>query len=129
MSSDVFSQTLTPVPAHAVPATRRAPAAHARAEAVGAQPVQTGPGSPAVGPAAHAAATQERLDLVHRILQETRRDLSFTVDETTGKTIVRVVHPGTGEVLRQIPSEELLALAARLDGGEPLTSLGLDQLV
>ena len=38
-------------------------------------------------------------------------NLRFHVDEDTGKTIVSVVDPASGEVLRQIPNEEALAMA------------------
>ena len=39
------------------------------------------------------------------------RDLSFSVDSTTGYHIVRVTNPQTREVVRQLPSEELLKIA------------------
>jgi len=39
------------------------------------------------------------------------RDLSFSVDKTTGYHVVRVVDPNTGELVRQLPSKELLDIA------------------
>lgn len=39
------------------------------------------------------------------------RNLNFSVDETTGYNVVRVVNPQTGELIRQLPSEELLKIA------------------
>lgn len=39
------------------------------------------------------------------------RDLSFSVDSTTGYHVVRVTNQVTGEVVRQLPSEELLKIA------------------
>jgi flagellar protein FlaG len=33
------------------------------------------------------------------------------MDDTSGRTIIRVVNPETGEMIRQIPSEEVLRLA------------------
>lgn len=39
------------------------------------------------------------------------RNLNFSVDETTGYNIVRVVNPDTGELIRQLPSEELLKIS------------------
>ena len=39
------------------------------------------------------------------------RNLSFSVDQTTGYHVVRVVNPETNEVIRQLPSEELLRIA------------------
>jgi len=56
-------------------------------------------------------------DAVRRLneyVQETQRDLRFSIDEETGRTVVRVVDSATQEVLRQIPPEEVLALAREL---------------
>ena len=39
------------------------------------------------------------------------RNLNFSVDETTGYKVVRVVNPDTGELIRQLPSEELLKIS------------------
>ena len=39
------------------------------------------------------------------------RNLNISVDETTGYHVVRVVNPDTGELIRQLPSEELLKVA------------------
>ena len=39
------------------------------------------------------------------------RNLSFSVDQTTGYNVVRVVNPDTGELIRQLPSEELLKIS------------------
>lgn len=41
--------------------------------------------------------------------------LNFTVDNETGKTVVKVMDSETQEVLRQIPSEEMLAIAKAVD--------------
>jgi flagellar protein FlaG len=37
------------------------------------------------------------------------------VDEDTGEQIIRVLNKETGEVIRQVPAEELINLAARMD--------------
>ena len=39
------------------------------------------------------------------------RNLSFSVDSTTGYHIVRVTNPETGDVVRQLPTEELIRIA------------------
>jgi flagellar protein FlaG len=44
-------------------------------------------------------------------VQSMGRNLSFSVDGVTGYNVVRVVNPETGEVVRQLPSEELLKIA------------------
>ena len=41
--------------------------------------------------------------------------LSFTVDEPTGRSIIRVVDIETGEVIRQIPSDEVLAFIRQFE--------------
>jgi len=56
------------------------------------------------------AATQ-----IQNFVQEMGRNLSFTVDETTGYNVVRVINPETNEVIRQLPSEELLKIARSME--------------
>ncbi len=41
--------------------------------------------------------------------------LNFSVDTETGKTIVKVMDSETKEVLKQIPSEEMVAIAKAVD--------------
>jgi len=67
-----------------------------------------------------------QLETINRMLREQQSNLSFSVDETTGKTIVRVFRESTGELVRQIPSEEVLAIAASLERGEPIESVGFE---
>jgi len=43
------------------------------------------------------------------------RNLDFSIDGSTGYHIVRVTNPSTGEVIRQMPSEEVLRLAHSFD--------------
>ena len=38
-------------------------------------------------------------------------NLNFSIDETTGYNVVKVVNPDTGELIRQLPSEELLKIS------------------
>ena len=44
-------------------------------------------------------------------IQKIERDLLFSVDDSSGRTIVRVVNSETEEVVRQIPSEEVLRIS------------------
>ena len=44
-------------------------------------------------------------------IQIVQRLLQFSVDEISGRTVITVVDKETKEVVRQIPSEEVLALA------------------
>lgn len=51
---------------------------------------------------------------LNQFLKDSRRDLRFQVDESSGRTIIRIVNPDTGEIVRQIPSEEVLKTARTL---------------
>lgn len=41
--------------------------------------------------------------------------LQFNIDDSTGLTVVKVIDTDTKEVIKQIPSEDMLALAKALD--------------
>jgi len=47
-------------------------------------------------------------------LQSTNRQLSFSVDEKSDRQIVKVTDSESGEIIRQIPSEDVLALSERI---------------
>ncbi len=55
-------------------------------------------------------------DFVHSI----RRDLNFDLDDESGKMVVRVTDRATGEVVRQIPTEDALRLAESLEEARSL---------
>ena len=48
-------------------------------------------------------------------IQNHQRELRFSVDKATGRTIIRVVDTEKNEVIRQIPPEHVLKLVQRLD--------------
>ncbi|WP_181297410.1 flagellar protein FlaG [Pseudomonas sp. Q2-TVG4-2] len=52
---------------------------------------------------------------LHTRMQYAQRDLSFSVDDSTGDVVVKVIDGESGKVVRQIPSEEILRLSERLD--------------
>lgn len=49
------------------------------------------------------------------ILQAANRNLEFKVDESTKKVVIKIVDNQTGETVRQIPSEEMLAFIKRME--------------
>lgn len=51
---------------------------------------------------------------VEAFLQVQNRDLSFSIDDNTDRSVVTVKDSASGEVIRQIPSEEILQLAERI---------------
>lgn len=48
---------------------------------------------------------------LNKFMESSQRNLNFRFDEASGRTIITVVNPQTDEIVRQIPPEELLALA------------------
>ena len=65
----------------------------------------------ATEPAASSQPTQESVSKILEALNPLARNLQFSIDDATGRTIVKVVDAKTNEVIRQIPSEDLLELA------------------
>lgn len=57
------------------------------------------------------AATQSVRDFVEPI----NSNLEFSVDNDTGQLVVKIIDRATKEVIRQMPSEEMLAIAKALD--------------
>lgn len=62
---------------------------------------------------------QKELDQAVKHLNDTAHlfntELLFAVDPSTGRQVVKVTDRGTNEVIRQIPSEEVLRLSKALD--------------
>ena len=61
-----------------------------------------------------SVALPEAVNAVSDFLQAKNRDLTFSIDEETERSIVKVVDSQSGKLIRQIPSEEVLALAERI---------------
>lgn len=52
---------------------------------------------------------------VSDFIKQANNSLAFSVDDESGTTIVKVIDNDTKEVIKQIPSEEMLAIAKALD--------------
>ncbi len=66
----------------------------------------------------------ERLaESISNFVRSMNRDLTFSVHEASGHTVVRVLDGETKEVIKQIPSEEFLRMSEALANG---TSLLID---
>jgi flagellar protein FlaG len=51
-------------------------------------------------------------------VQTMKRDLQFNVDRASGKTVIKVVDTNSGQLIRQIPQEEMISIARAISGGE-----------
>ena len=59
-------------------------------------------------------AIERAAEQIQSFVQSMGRDLKFSVDGVTGYHVVTVTNPQTGEVVRQMPSPELLKIAQSL---------------
>jgi flagellar protein FlaG len=57
---------------------------------------------------------EETLAGAKKAVEEAGAKLEFSIDQDSGKTIVKVMDSATNEVIRQIPSEELVTLAKNM---------------
>lgn len=57
----------------------------------------------------------QALTEVRQALAPIASNLDFTIDEDTGKTVIKIIDSSTDEVIKQIPSEEFLAISKALD--------------
>ncbi len=67
---------------------------------------------------ANPAGLGQAVDRINSVIQNVQRDLSFNLDEDSGRTVIRVVDSKSGKLIRQIPSEEVLALVRHLQSME-----------
>jgi flagellar protein FlaG len=107
-------QGATATPSPPAVATERAVA-----EKVPAPAQKSAPHVQAPAPAPAPDITEEMMRAVARqiesYLKANGRNLQFSVDQETGRTVVTVRDSSTGEIIRQIPDAEALRIAQSLD--------------
>ena len=83
----------------------------------GARPVAAKAPAPekVAAPAPDAAELKQAMEAANSALRAISTDLEFSLDPSTGKTVVRVIDNSTQQVIRQFPSEEMLAIARAID--------------
>ena len=57
------------------------------------------------------AELEQAVSELNEYVQTLNRSLQFSVDDDSGRTVIKVVDPQSDEVIRQIPPEEILAIA------------------
>jgi flagellar protein FlaG len=59
---------------------------------------------------------QKAIESMKRMIEtKAPNSLAFSVDDSSGKTIVKITDVQTGETIRQIPSQEMLDIARSID--------------
>lgn len=66
------------------------------------------------GSAASREEVEAAVATIQDFVQSVRRSLNFSLEEGSGRVVVKVTDAGSGDVIRQIPSEEALQLAENL---------------
>lgn len=61
-----------------------------------------------------AKQVQDAVSDIAAFFSSTRRNLEFSTDEESGKLVVKIIASDTGELVRQLPSEEALRIARSL---------------
>jgi flagellar protein FlaG len=61
------------------------------------------------------ATVKAAAEQINKLVQQFDRHLQFTVDEETDTHVVKVIDTQSKEVIRQMPTEEMLAIAKALD--------------
>ncbi|MGX5220050.1 MULTISPECIES: flagellar protein FlaG [Pseudomonas] len=66
-------------------------------------------------PESATQAVEQAASSIQGYVQSIRRDLNFAVDDSSGRVVVKVTDSASGDVIRQIPSEDALRLAESLE--------------
>lgn len=66
-------------------------------------------------PPATLGQIQSALQEVREALAPVAHNLRFSIDDDTGRTVIKIIDSSTDQMIRQIPSEEILAIAKALD--------------
>mgnify|MGYP003596893236 CR=1 FL=1 len=82
--------------------------------------VDVAPRTPQATAQAEQGAVEQAVSTIEAFTQSIRRNLSFNLDDSSGRVVVKVTDSLSGEVIRQIPSEEALKLAESLDEARSL---------
>lgn len=69
-----------------------------------------------VNPAAqiNKAELQQAVDVINQVVELEQRSLSFSIDEESGRSVIKVTDFETNDLIKQIPTEELLKVAQNI---------------
>jgi len=72
--------------------------------------------------ALNASELDQAIENVAGYVQNIARDINFSVDANTHRLVVTVTDQVSGEIIRQIPNEEMLELSKSLDNAQRRSS-------
>ena len=114
--TDIPFRGLAPAASLAGPAAPLAPAVKAKETAAPApapEPVH----APRIDPQQLHRQLEEAVAELNKQMEHTGRALGFSIDDALGqgRSIVKVVNKDTGELVRQIPSEDIVRVAHSIE--------------
>lgn len=62
-----------------------------------------------------AEQVKNAVDSINRALKQSNKNLEFSVDESTKKQMFKLKDSETGDVIRQYPTEDMLAISRAID--------------
>ena len=68
---------------------------------------------------------EKAVQSINDFLQSSKRSLEFSVDDNSGRTVIKVMDAEREEVIRQIPPETALELMHKLRDGDGMAATGL----
>lgn len=104
----------SPPSAAALPAAPRASVSDTYVTKVAPSPVSVAQPVTANSQSSEEQVTQA-VQKIQEAIDNLAQNLRFSVDEDTGKTIIKVVDAHTEEVIRQFPTEQAIEIARTLD--------------
>jgi flagellar protein FlaG len=61
------------------------------------------------------AQLKQAVDNINKTMQQNNSNIEFTIDRETKNMVIKVVELKTGDIIRQFPSEEILAISRSID--------------
>lgn len=114
-SASATSTAIKPVITESIQQATRAPIKSSSAQAASEQ---AGSGIPVRRNQEEAPSRQsveESVDRLAKFVRQNQSDINFSIDESSGIRVVKIIDRSSNEVIRQMPSEEAVALAQALD--------------
>jgi flagellar protein FlaG len=100
------------------PRATTSPAAQVVRSAASATPsanFAANPAAPNFNPSDMVKRIEQVVDQMREMAKQNNRDLAFDIDQLANRFVIRVTNPTSGELVRQIPTEDILRIAHRID--------------
>jgi flagellar protein FlaG len=79
------------------------------------QPSSVQADDPAARDPTKPSELQAAVEKIQEFVSKAASDINFSIDEDSGRTVVKVIDRTTKDVIRQMPSQEMLDLAQAMD--------------